>query len=1378
MPSKNINEKNLNQRDIFGRDYSYLASCLPGLKNLASIDLYSHDLESGYSPLHITLLRGALHKSFKLYKHWKLEKEYFAHKLGGHVLDQKDRDGLTPIELYNIQLQNNLKTFPKYMSYLEDSPEVKWTKMVDYAETPPLTKLSLAPYIRDRDTLHLLTSRGGTHLLTVGKNTHYQLGTGTKTDRQNYFQLHIGQFSGSQFPPTNDTITDIRMTRYHSFFTTSSNKIYMCGSAAKGRLGNDSTETPLLRYTEVADLSSVGIRQIDTSEHHSILLSDAGDVYSWGWNAYSQLGYGTSGGVKGSAKNTREEKNMENQYSATLRRVPFCTNKHIRMVACSNVHTCVLTKENVLYLWGLNVGQMGHQNSSYTENTIDYMGYKGHIQSEPMSINLQPIEVKKMLCTEFATFVLFDDNTLQVFCDYKTRSFKLQLPKARNYKVVDSFGCFNPRAIPSKALDIKCSNPFGNNLCISYECGRIGIVYAKEESPDMWLKFSKFLPINLFWTPNYEINRCLDFDVGASGGLILCTIGGEVFKSMSAEGKFHKEYSSKLVTGRVFKVCCNSSFDSFGFIKDESMHIPIAYPRDSLLLYFSQYSPVEGVEGSYDFLMYGLLRNIESCPNKCLMGTESATRMREIDYEKPQMVGYQKELTHRVQEQSTANAAYDVEFVCEDGVSHSYFCHKLILKSRCQKLISVWEQGKEFSVRDGTLSLRLVSDFSSSLWKVRVTSALSDGFAEDVIKSLIHLLYTDEKPESQLSILLMDITDNIQHKSGLEMYLRRLLDICLGTVDNLTLDSNIEKPDVKITLADGEIFAHSLILSTRNLYFRIKCSVDEWATKTHDGYKHIRLEHIKLKGFVRILKHLYGVPYREILQDLSQLSNTSEILESLGELLQVCDELCSIPMKNYLEHVLVQYIDGATVIPLLSRASQCNAQLLSTACQFFICAHIGILFCKEYLELVDDSLTPQMWTSLESTFDLLLSRPRTKGNRVLWYENTSKDWMGTFLGNLGDFNKYFMSPADLFTPTFDLLPNNTSTKTSDQRKHSSDMRKKQDLLEAQEEDTHKISDSTQRKLSGGYWANSNRQINSESGVSGDNTEAFTLVTKKSKKKGTPRVEDKLTSGEGTTKSFAKPKVVIQKNMKKTTESLPSLLSQTDSVETKANSSSQAPASGSKIVGTFKKTSQRERRKKEGVSQSPEPHVTKPAEVKAWSKSGTTREAHTEENKQKKTIPHSERLPSLLSTDMSSIRDQKKRTRQKGTGKTPGEVRFTELVSTGTSGGIRPYMTTSVIPENEITSYFEKKATGEATLLEEQAAAKEFEEWFAKESARVQNELKSHKDHNIQNELQVVYESSQTMPKLLSDKEHGKAKKKVRAKFPSKRKIGSNTSLVP
>ena len=1348
------------------------------MKNLTSIDLYSHDLESGYSPLHITLLNGALHKSFKLYKHWKLEKEYFAHKLGGHVLDQKDRDGLTPIELYNIQLQNNMKTYPKYMSYLEDSPEAKWTRMVDYAQTPPLTRLSLAPYIRDRDTLHLLTSRGGTHLLTVGKNTHYQLGTGTKTDRQNYFQLHIGQFSGNQFPPTNDTITDIRMTRYHSFFTTSSNKIYMCGSAAKGRLGNDSTETPLLRYTEVADLSGVGIRQIDTSEHHSILLSDTGDVYSWGWNAYSQLGYGTSGSVKGSAKNTREEKNMENQYSTTLRRIPFCTNKYIRMVACSNVHTSVLTKENVLYLWGLNLGQMGHQTSSHADNAIDYMGYKGHNQSEPISINLPPIKVKKMLCTEFATFVLFDDNTLQVFCDYKTRSFKLQLPKARNYRVVDSFGCFNPRAIPSKAMDIKCSNPFGNNLCISYECGRIGIVYTKEESPDMWLKFSKFLPVNLFWTPNYEINKCLDFDVGANGGLILCTIAGEVFKSMSAEGKFHKEYSSKLVTGRVFKVCCNSSFDSFGLIKDESIHIPIAYPKDSLLLYFSQYSPVEGVEGSYDFLMYGLLRNIDFRANKCLLGMESSTGMCETDHKESQMVGYQREFTHKVQKQSTDNAAYDIEFVCGDSISHSYFCHKLMLKSRCQKLISVWEEGKELSVRDGILSLRLVSDFSSSLWKVKVTSALSDDFAEDVIKSLIHLLYTDEKPDSQLAILLMDITDNIQHNAGIEMYLRRLLNICLGTVDNLTFDSNIEKPDVKITLADGEIFAHSLVLCTRNLYFRIRCAVDEWVTRTHDGYKHIKLEHIKLESFSRILKHLYGVPYREILRDLSQLGNTSEILESLGELLQACDELCSIPMKNYLENVLVQYIDGATVIPLLSRASQCNAQLLSTACQFFICAHVGILFCKEYLELVDDSLTPQMWTSLESTLDLLLSRQRTKCNKLPWYENTSKDWMGIFLRNLEDFNKYFMSPADSFTPTFDLLPSSASTKMSDQRKHSSDIRRKQDLMEVQEEDSHKIPDSTQRKLSGGRWATSSKQLNPDSGVLGDNTQAFTLVTKKSKKKVAPHVEDKLTSEGNTTKSLVVPKVIIQKNVKKATENLPSLLSQTESIETSANPPAQVPASGSKIMGTFRKTSQRERRKKDGVSHSPEPHVTKPKEVRAWSKSGATRETNSDENRQKKATPHTERLPSLLSTDVSSIRDQKKRTRQKGTGKTPGEVRFTELVSTGTTGGMRPYMTTTAIPENEITSYFEKKATGETTLLEEQAAAKEFEEWFAKESARVQNELKSYKDHNIQNELQVVYESSQTMPRLLSDKDHGKAKKKVRARFPSKKKIGSNTGLVP
>ena len=69
---------------------------------------------------------------------------------------------------------------------------------------------------------------------------------------------------------------------------------------------------------------------------HTVGVTPAGDVYSWGLNGRGQLGYGNS------VRNTKEPK---------LVPVTIFNGKKVIEVSCGHWHTVVVTSEGGLYTW-------------------------------------------------------------------------------------------------------------------------------------------------------------------------------------------------------------------------------------------------------------------------------------------------------------------------------------------------------------------------------------------------------------------------------------------------------------------------------------------------------------------------------------------------------------------------------------------------------------------------------------------------------------------------------------------------------------------------------------------------------------------------------------------------------------------------------------------------------------------------------------------------------------------------------------------------------------------------------------------------------------------------------------------------------------------
>jgi len=134
-------------------------------------------------------------------------------------------------------------------------------------------------------------------------------------------------------------------------FTTMDKKVYALGCNNNGCFGCGDTESSL-RPRKINELDNKKIVDISAgSGPHVVVLTDEGEVYSWGHNVYTQIGSGVS----------------------TVGYSPFLVSKFINTrvtrVACGSYHTLTLTENGEVYAWGYNSsGQIGSGSTS-TQST-------------------------------------------------------------------------------------------------------------------------------------------------------------------------------------------------------------------------------------------------------------------------------------------------------------------------------------------------------------------------------------------------------------------------------------------------------------------------------------------------------------------------------------------------------------------------------------------------------------------------------------------------------------------------------------------------------------------------------------------------------------------------------------------------------------------------------------------------------------------------------------------------------------------------------------------------------------------------------------------------------------------------------------------------
>ena len=204
-----------------------------------------------------------------------------------------------------------------------------------------------------------------------------------------YGQLGLGStdnvFSPTKIEPLND-IDFVTCSGGFSICKTNNNEVYVWGNNEQGQLGVGNRNILYTPY-KCENWIDATIVDIKCGSSHTIVLTSNQEVYSCGWNQYSQLG------------RTSEEIFSDIPFSSTLKKIDELSD--IIRIECGINHSICIDSNGNLFVFGHNtLGQLGLGDRNNRNKPIKH----------PSLSNIVDI-----LCGGHCTFVKTSNNEIYAF---------------------------------------------------------------------------------------------------------------------------------------------------------------------------------------------------------------------------------------------------------------------------------------------------------------------------------------------------------------------------------------------------------------------------------------------------------------------------------------------------------------------------------------------------------------------------------------------------------------------------------------------------------------------------------------------------------------------------------------------------------------------------------------------------------------------------------------------------------------------------------------------------------------------------------------------------------------------------------------------------
>lgn len=325
------NGGNINSRNIFGLTPLHIATWrnhIPIIMRLiaAGADPDARDGESGWSSLHRALHFGHLAAASILLQ-------------CGASITLEDSKSRTPVDLLSGPVSQVVSNGLNSVA----TEVYSWGSGANYQLGTGNEHIQKLPC--KVDSLHgsfiKLVSAAKFHSVAVsarGEVYTWGFGRGGRLGHPD-FDIHSGQ--AAVITPRQVTsglgsrqVKAIAAAKHHTVIATEGGEVFTWGSNREGQLGYTSVDTqPTPR--RVSSLRSK-IFYVAAANKHTAVVSEAGEVFTWGCNREGQLGYGTS--------------NSASNY--TPRVVEYLKGKVFAGVAAAKYHTVVLGADGEVYTWG------------------------------------------------------------------------------------------------------------------------------------------------------------------------------------------------------------------------------------------------------------------------------------------------------------------------------------------------------------------------------------------------------------------------------------------------------------------------------------------------------------------------------------------------------------------------------------------------------------------------------------------------------------------------------------------------------------------------------------------------------------------------------------------------------------------------------------------------------------------------------------------------------------------------------------------------------------------------------------------------------------------------------------------------------------------
>lgn len=338
-------------------------------------------------------------------------------------------------------------------------------------------------------------------------------------------------------------VQDVCMSKFHTAVLTTDPEanLYICGFGPGGRLGTgDEVTTFNFVCIEGGGLAGKKIQNVGLGQNHTVVITDEGEVFTWGTNTHGQLGYVLP---KSGAKGDEPVQTLPRQVFGPLKR------ETVVGVAASRIHSVVNTASS-LYTFGKNEGQLGLVDS-------DARSLETQVIPRKVAASLFHSNILMVSAIDRATICLLDNHDVWVFANYGYTKMSFQLEGFTNYFLKNSIFTTRYDNVPNHITKITSG---GDTICAMSRMGDVFVVGINQKNELTSTSASTTNPTKIrnalsqpqrVWSLRKGHMAVRDVDVSQDGSIIICTESGSVWRRVkrakirdtSAAGSF--EYKPK-----------------------------------------------------------------------------------------------------------------------------------------------------------------------------------------------------------------------------------------------------------------------------------------------------------------------------------------------------------------------------------------------------------------------------------------------------------------------------------------------------------------------------------------------------------------------------------------------------------------------------------------------------------------------------------------------------------------------------------------------------------------------------------------------------------------------------------------------------------------